>query len=153
MLRRAFGVLFACLLVGCSGSPQRQADEPSPTPPVEQTSQTPAELPPLPGDDAPAPTSTMATAEDGFTRSCGTVTAASGARLQVILGEGVTDCPMAMRLVRAFHRKIDQPSGSRHPAKATVDGWQCVSGPPSSQGGTTCSRGAATVLAAVETSE
>lgn len=104
----------------------------------------------MPDDDAPT---TTATAESGFTRSCGAVTAASGARLQVILGDGVTDCPMAMRLVRAFHRKIDQPSGSRHPAKATVYGWECVSGPPSSQGGTTCSLGARTVLAAVETGE
>lgn len=164
MLQPRSLVLLGCLallLAACSADPQPAADSPrsvaSPTP----TSQRPHELPPVPGDDGPPPSSRPAepprtTAdENGFTRSCGIVRAASGARLQVILGEGVTDCPMAVRLVRAFHRAIagEQPSGSRHPAKATVDGWSCVSGPPSSQGGTNCTRGERTVMAAVVTDE
>lgn len=62
---------------------------------------------------------------------------------------------MAERVIAAFHAEIagQQPAGSRHPVKATVDGWKCVSGPPSSQGGTSCSKGDTDVLAAVITDE
>jgi hypothetical protein len=150
------GPLVVCLLLaaGCTGpgpSAQRPADVPSSAAAV--TSERPGKLPPLP-DDEPAPSATTrAPAADDDPRGCGVVRAASGAQLQVILGDGVSDCGMAERLVQAFHRSIEQPSRSRHPVRATVDGWDCVSGPPSSQGGTTCSRGAATVLAAVLTDE
>lgn len=68
---------------------------------------------------------------------------------------GDAGCELAERVVAAFHAEIEgkQPAGSRHPVKATVDGWACVSGPPSSQGGTSCSKGDTDVLAAVITDE
>lgn len=141
------------LLTACSPPAAPAAHDAPSAAPV--TSERPGKLPPLPGADDPATTSSAAPAEEGSTRSCGTVTAASGARLQVIPGAGVTGCPEAERVVRAFHRAIAgrQPSGSRKPAAAQVHGWDCVSGPPSSQGGTICSRGGATISAAIVTNE
>lgn len=86
---------------------------------------------------------------------CGTVTAASGLTLRVLLGTGVTDCALGERVVAAFHAEIagKQPAGSTRPAAAEVDGWHCVSGPPASGGGTDCESDGRNVQAAVEARE
>lgn len=152
MVRRFLVLVAASLLAaGCSGSdhPPRAAAPSSVTSAPATTMEKPAELPPVPEEAEPAKPRPQEP------EGCGTVSAAGGAQLQVILGDGATGCAEAERVVRAFHRKIagQQPAGSRSPAKATVDGWECVSGPPSSQGGTSCSRGAETVSAAVVTAE
>jgi hypothetical protein len=75
--------------------------------------------------------------------------------LQVMVEDGQTSCAEAVRLVRTFHQQIrgKQPAGSDKPVRAAVDGWTCVSGPPSSQGGTLCMRGSDTVSAAVVDAE
>ncbi|MGH3449163.1 MAG: hypothetical protein ACRDQW_00235 [Haloechinothrix sp.] len=121
---------------------------------------TSGDLPPLPDPATPrstsrtaptttAPTSTAPTSASSGT--CGTVTAASGMTLRVLLGSGVTDCALAERVVAAFHHAIagKQPAGSARPAGADVDGWHCVSGPPAAQGGTDCSQNGRNVQAAV----
>lgn len=152
----------ACLLVlvlsGCDGDsapaavPASSVSVPSGT--------TSVRLPPLPdpetASERPAPstlrTSTGAPAAGDY---CGTVTAASGLTLRVMLGEGALDCTEAKRVVAAFHRAIEgeQSAESDEPVSATVDGWHCVSGPPSAQGGTSCSIGQKNVLGAVVTEE
>jgi len=75
--------------------------------------------------------------------------------LQVMVADGRTSCAQATRLVRAFHQQIGdrQLAGSDRPAGGTVEGWTCVSGPPSALGGTICTRGSATVSAAVVAAE
>ncbi|WP_233459043.1 hypothetical protein, partial [Amycolatopsis acidiphila] len=109
---------------------------------------TTATSPPATTGSAPAgsPAPTSAPAEG----SCGTVTAASGLTLQVLESPGVP-CADAKDLVSRFQAQLAgrQPAGSGKPASATVDGWLCVSGPPSSQGGTTCSLQDKTVFAGV----
>jgi hypothetical protein len=86
--------------------------------------------------------------------SCGTVTAASGLTLYVFQSQGL-DCAAATKLVGDFQRKIGgrQGAGSNDAVNDTVDGWLCTSGPPASQGGTTCTKGEQTVFAAVVPSE
>ncbi|WAL63375.1 hypothetical protein ORV05_20380 [Amycolatopsis cynarae] len=88
--------------------------------------------------------------------SCGSVTAASGLTLSVLdsTATGI-GCPQAHQLVAKFQAGIagQQPAGSGRPVSATVDGWLCVSGPPSSQGGTTCSLDDKTVYARVVAAE
>lgn len=100
----------------------------------------------------PRTDTTRARADDG---RCGTVTAASGLTLRVLLGTGVTDCALGERVVAAFHAEIagKQPAGSTRPAAAEVDGWHCVSGPPASGGGTDCESDGRNVQAAVEERE
>ncbi|NKQ52622.1 hypothetical protein HFP15_06980 [Amycolatopsis sp. K13G38] len=58
-------------------------------------------------------------------------------------------CADAKSLVAKFQQQITgkQPPGSSQPVSASVDGWLCVSGPPSGGGGTSCSRGEQTVFA------
>ncbi|HKN53325.1 MAG TPA: hypothetical protein VJX66_12530, partial [Amycolatopsis sp.] len=88
--------------------------------------------------------------------SCGTVTAASGLTLYVFDSQSVgVDCAAATRLVTEFQRKIAgrQGAGSNDAVNDTVEGWLCTSGPPASQGGTTCTKGEQTVFAAVVPSE
>ncbi|HVV10604.1 hypothetical protein [Amycolatopsis sp.] len=112
------------------------------TPPVTTTTAEPT----------PQPATTAAPGGDG----CGTVHAASGLTLRVQDGSsaGMT-CAQATDLVARFQRQITgkQPSGSNDPVSATVDGWLCVSGPPSAQGGTTCSKQDLTVFAGAVTGE
>lgn len=169
---RACGAVAAVVLLavtGCSADDAPLAAPPSSQLPVAPEVSEPAELPPLPPlppdpeqeQEQPAqpepkepkepPPEQEPARRPAGPQACGQVTAASGARLQVLLDDGQTSCAQADRVVRAFHRAIagQQPAGSRRPAKATVDGWSCVSGPPSGQGGTSCSRGTATVSAAV----
>lgn len=157
----------ACLLPlgGCvAQDPPAQAVV-SATPTSARGAESSVRLPPLPEQDptatvtaAPSPRATPAPApaparENSAT--CGTVTSASGLTLRVKLGEGATDCGLAERVVRAFHRAIagQQPAESDEPVGAIVDGWKCVSGPPSAQGGTSCSKGAVNVLGAVVSEE
>ncbi|OXM72522.1 hypothetical protein CF166_14770 [Amycolatopsis sp. KNN50.9b] len=82
--------------------------------------------------------------------------AASGLTLQVMdtTTSGLS-CGQATDLVTRFQQAIAgrQPAGSGRPVGETVDGWLCVSGPPASQGGTTCSRGEDTVFARVTEAE
>ncbi|TVT42296.1 hypothetical protein FNH05_22610 [Amycolatopsis rhizosphaerae] len=88
--------------------------------------------------------------------SCGSVTAASGLTLSVLDGTAAgIGCAQAHQLVAKFQAGIagQQPAGSGRPVSATVDGWLCVSGPPSSQGGTTCSLDDKTVYARVVAAE
>ncbi|TNC25490.1 hypothetical protein FG385_14885 [Amycolatopsis alkalitolerans] len=70
--------------------------------------------------------------------------------LQVLESPGIA-CADAKALVSRFQAQLagKQPAGSSQPASATVDGWLCVSGPPASQGGTSCSRQDQTVFAGV----
>ncbi|KAA9151357.1 hypothetical protein FPZ12_039165 [Amycolatopsis acidicola] len=65
------------------------------------------------------------------------------------------DCAQATDLVARFQRQLTGKQGpdSRDPVSATVDGWLCVSGPPSAQGGTTCSKQDLTVFAGVAAGE
>lgn len=148
------------LIAGCGGQPAGSTAGPadSSTPATTTESRTSAKLPPLPDQDAPQtkqsrPASTTVRAVSS--RYCGTVRAASGLTLHVKLGEGALACTEAERVVSAFHRAIKgkQPAGSDRPVAATVDGWDCVSGPPSSEGGTSCTKGGRNVLAAVVTEE
>ncbi|OZM72521.1 hypothetical protein CFN78_15630 [Amycolatopsis antarctica] len=84
------------------------------------------------------------------------MTAASGLTLQVLGGDtGSAPCEEATRVVRQFHERIAgrQAAGSDEPATGSVEGWDCVSGPPSAQGGTSCGKGTLTVLAAVVPAE
>jgi len=115
---------------------------PVPAPPASPgTAQAPQATGPAPGGDAPAPAGT-----------CGTVTTASGLTLQVLDDEaGTAPCDEAVRVVERFHERIAgrQAPGSSEPVSDTVDGWLCVSGPPSAQGGTTCGMGEQNILAAV----
>lgn len=152
-------LLCAGLVAGCSSEPGSQVTAATSSAPT--TSQTAVKLPPLP-EDATAttkPAPAVSTTTPAETRSpggaCGTVTAASGLTLLVELGEGATDCTEAERIVADFHAKIagQQSADSRRPVAASVDGWDCVSGPPSSQGGTSCTKGSQNVLAGVVAEE
>lgn len=84
--------------------------------------------------------------------SCGTVTAASGLTLQVIGNQASgIDCTEAKRIISDFHQSINgrQSADSTEATSSTVDGWLCVSGAPSAQGGTTCSAKDKMIFAAV----
>jgi hypothetical protein len=83
--------------------------------------------------------------------SCGSVTAASGLTLQVLDGEaGGVDCATATQIVERFQRKIagKQPADSNEPLSDAVDGWLCVSGPPTAEGRTTCGKDNQNIFAA-----
>ncbi|WP_245573381.1 hypothetical protein [Amycolatopsis benzoatilytica] len=152
-------------LSACSGDPAPpQAGSPAPSaiasaapsthapPPLPQTGDSSA--PPSTPAAAPKPSKQPPAAPPGTPGTCGTVTAASGLTLYVYDPKAIP-CPAAMTLVKKFHAAINgkQPAGSNSPVNATVDGWLCVSGPPAAQGGTTCSKGEQTVLAAVVPAE
>lgn len=146
----------AALATGCSGDPA-PAPAPSLAPaPVTTSTSSPPSLPPIPSEtSAPAakPPKTTAPPADG---TCGTVAAASGLTLQVLGGQaGSVDCATGKKIVERFQRKIagKQTAESNEPVSDTVDGWLCVSGAPAAQGGTTCSKDNATVLAAVVPTE
>ncbi|RJQ80670.1 hypothetical protein D5S19_24675 [Amycolatopsis panacis] len=84
------------------------------------------------------------------------MTAAGGLTLYVYDSRaGGVSCADATSLVKKFHATIAgrQSAGSNAAVDATVDGWLCTSGPPAAQGGTTCSKGEQTVLAAVVPAE
>ncbi len=155
----------ACLalpvLAACSGDPAAQAPPapPSSTAPAPATTSpdTPAP-PPATGDgsSAPAPTAKPSGPPPSVPGACGTVTAASGLTLYVFdSGSAGISCVTATKLVGDFHHKIAgrQGAGSNDAVNETVDGWLCTSGPPASQGGTTCTKGEQTVFAAVVPSE
>ncbi|WP_261377182.1 hypothetical protein, partial [Amycolatopsis bartoniae] len=101
---------------------------------------------------APVTTTSPAPGSRSAQDDCGTVAAASGLTLQVLPTPNLP-CDEANQLVARFQAQLAgrQPAGSDQPASATVDGWLCVSGPPASQGGTTCSRQDQTVFAGVVT--
>lgn len=145
---------FLLLTAGCAGTddPVVQAGTPAPAPPVVTTTSEPAPTTTTtastpPKTTATTPKTTEAVPAEG---TCGTVTAASGLTLQVLDSPGVS-CADAKQLVSRFQAELagKQTAGSSQPASATVDGWLCVSGPPSSQGGTTCSLDDKTVFASV----
>jgi hypothetical protein len=143
---------FVLLSAGCAGpgAARVQVATPAP-PPVATTTSGPASdsttTTGLAKTTAGTPQTTEAAPAEG---TCGTVTAASGLTLQVLDSPGVP-CADAKQLVSRFQARLAgrQPAGSGQPASATVDGWLCVSGPPSSQGGTTCSLQDRTVFAGV----
>ncbi|MFF0149316.1 hypothetical protein ATK36_1205 [Amycolatopsis sulphurea] len=133
-----------------SAAPSPSTHAPPPLPAAaETTAQQPAPksaAPPRKASPAPAPAP----------GTCGTITAASGLTLYVYdsRASGVS-CADATSLVKKFHATIAgrQSAGSNAAVDATVDGWLCTSGPPAAQGGTTCSKGEQTVLAAVVPAE
>jgi hypothetical protein len=149
------------LLAACSGTPAPAApDAPAPVSaaPAASASATPPSTPALPRTGPPAakPPSRATTAAPAVQGSCGTITAASGLTLHVLASRaGGVGCAEAGRVVAEFHRKIagKQARASEQPVGDTVDGWACVSGPPASQGGTTCSKGDQDILAAVVPAE
>lgn len=159
-------VLVLPALAACSGDPApAQAGSPSRSaiasaapsthapPPLPQTGSVSA--PPSSSADAPKPSKQPPPAAPPSTPgTCGTVTAASGLTLYVYDNKALP-CADALSLVKKFHAAINgkQAAGSNSPVNATVDGWLCVSGPPAAQGGTTCSKGQQTVLAAVVPAE
>ncbi|WP_236793164.1 hypothetical protein [Amycolatopsis sp. GM8] len=145
------------LAAGCAGTddPVVQAGTPAATTPSAPGVSSAPSLPPsAPGVPATTsgPAGTSATSADAAPAQggCGTVTAASGLTLQVLESPGVP-CADAKQLVTKFQAQLagKQPAGSSQPASATVDGWLCVSGPPASQGGTSCSLQDKTVFAGV----
>ncbi|WP_370949264.1 hypothetical protein AB5J62_17405 [Amycolatopsis sp. cg5] len=147
----------AALAVGCAADPAPAPPPPPSPPPVSSSASSPPSLPPIPvetGASTAKPPKTTAPPADG---TCGTVAAASGLTLQVLGGQsgGGVDCATGKKIVEQFQRKIagKQPVESNEPVSDTVDGWLCVSGPPAAQGGTTCSKDNATVLAAVVPTE
>lgn len=150
-------LLCAGLVAGCSSEPG--AEVTAATSSAPSVSRTAVKLPPLPEDATTKPAPAAPKTTPAGTKSpdgpCGTVTAASGLTLLVELGEGATDCTEAERIVADFHAKIagQQSADSRRPVAASVDGWDCVSGPPSSQGGTSCTKGSQNVLAGVVAEE
>lgn len=148
--RRALALLLlsAGVLAGCTDSPATAPDTTTPPPP----SSAPAASTSPPPSSSPPPGTTAGAKSD----ECGTVRAASGLLLQVMetTTSGLT-CGQATDLVARFQQVIAgrQPAGSTRPVGETVDGWLCVSGPPASQGGTSCSRGDDTVFARVTEAE
>lgn len=139
-------LLLAGVLGGCTDSPAA-TPAPGTPPPASAPASTTTTAPPPP----PSTTTPQARSDE-----CGTVRAASGLELQVM--ETATSglgCGRATDLVTRFQEAIAgrQPAGSARPVSETVDGWLCVSGPPASQGGTTCSRGEDTVFARVTEAE
>ncbi|WP_211260421.1 hypothetical protein [Amycolatopsis jejuensis] len=133
-----------------TAGPSPTTHAPPPLPQTETSKTTAAAQPAPPGGSKSAPPP-AAPATPG---TCGTVSAASGLTLYVYDNKTVP-CADALSLVKKFHEAIAgrQAAGSNNPANATVDGWLCVSGPPAAQGGTTCSKGEQTVLAAVVPAE
>ncbi|WP_228684709.1 hypothetical protein [Amycolatopsis thermoflava] len=144
-------LLSAGVLTGCSATPgvAPQTSAPQTSASASAPASTPA------GTATPAP-STSAGTTGARADGCGTVPAASGLTLQVMdTTTSTLSCGQATDLVTRFQRAIAgrQPAGSGRPVSETVDGWLCVSGPPASQGGTTCSRGEDTVFARVTEAE
>ncbi|GAB3574779.1 hypothetical protein GCM10027445_36210 [Amycolatopsis endophytica] len=140
--RRALALLSltAAALAGCTDSPATTPSPGTPPPPATTATTTTTTTPPS--------TTTAAARSD----ECGTVTAASGLTLRVMdTTTSALDCGAATDLVTRFQQAITgrQPADSARPVSETVDGWLCVSGPPASQGGTSCSRGEDTVFAQV----
>lgn len=146
---------FVLLSAGCGGGDSPVVQVATPTPHGSSTVAPPATTPPIPpasttrapSTATPGTTTAAPAPADG---SCGTVTAASGLTLRVLPAAGVS-CADAVGLVGRFQEQLAgrQPAGSSRPASAVVDGWLCVSGPPSSKGGTTCSLQDKTVFADV----
>lgn len=145
---------FLLLTPGCAGSddPVVQAGTQPPAPPIVTTTSEPAPATTTTAATPPKTTATTPrTTEPALAEgTCGTVTAASGLTLQVLDSPGMR-CADAKQLVSRFQAELagKQIAGSSQPASATVDGWLCVSGPPSSQGGTSCSLDDKTVFASV----
>ncbi|MGI6869649.1 hypothetical protein [Amycolatopsis sp. 3B14] len=145
-------LLSAGVLAGCSATPGVTPQTSAPQTSASQTS-APASTP---AGTATAAPSTSAGTTGARADGCGTVPAASGLTLQVMdTTTSTLSCGQATDLVTRFQRAIAgrQPAGSGRPVSETVDGWLCVSGPPASQGGTTCSRGEDTVFARVTEAE
>ncbi|WP_239155022.1 hypothetical protein [Amycolatopsis sp. FDAARGOS 1241] len=148
-------------LAACSGDPAPRLAAPPPPSATTPTSSPPSTTfspppPPQPTHAPPGTTAKPTTSATTVPGSCGTVTAASGLTLYVFDSQaGGVPCAEAMTLVRDFHAKIAgrQGAGSNDAVNDTVSGWLCTSGPPASQGGTTCSKGEQTVFAAVVPSE
>ncbi|MGC7099717.1 hypothetical protein ACPZ19_34000 [Amycolatopsis lurida] len=142
------------VLGACSAEPAPVAAPPVPSTEVVAAPTTDNTSMPLTTPPVPAPTTTRPPAPERATpeQGCGTVTAASGFTLEVLdeVESGVP-CAEARSVVERFHQAIGgkQPAGSQEPVSETVDGWLCVSGAPTAQGGTTCGKQDRTVLAAV----
>lgn len=143
--RRAMrGLLLAILGAGTLLLGACAGDEPAPSSAKRATSAT-AHHPDQHDQHTPAPAQTpeQQAPKDYPPGTCGTVKAASGKTLQVQRPDGgQPGCDEANRVVTEFHRRIagQQPAGSDQPMGMQVDGWQCVSGPPTAQGGTTCTK-------------
>lgn len=126
-------------------SVQWESSSPAPSTPPDTTSN--ASEPTQSQDDQSAGTSGMA--------NCGTVTAGSGKAFKVTASENV-GCAVGKQVVTKFAKQVaskqaDQPDKA---VKSQVDGFSCVAGPASGQGGTICSKGRdSTVMGAVVESE
>lgn len=155
-----------CVLVTASCGDDEPATEPAPdsTPSASEPADSAPESTP---ESAPASQTTPMPSEpdddgqdvdrgddageaSGEQSDCGTITVAGEQSLQVSVTGG--DCDTATRVVTDFHEQIDGERSAGSPTSATVgDGWDCVAGPASAHGGTTCSRDGVDVLAAVAT--
>lgn len=155
---RLLGIAAGFAVLGaCSAEPEPVAAPPVPSmdvvvAPATNNTSMPLTTPPVPAPPTtpPAPSPSLERAAPGG--GCGTVTAASGFTLEVLdEAESGVPCDEARSVVEHFHRAIagKQPTGSQEPVSETVDGWLCVSGAPTAQGGTTCGKQDRTVLAAV----
>jgi hypothetical protein len=160
LLAAALATLALSLAGACSTTAPPAAEAPSPSPGADApTSQAP---PPPPSADPQAPNTPPPANQPprqpppSVAGTCGTVTAASGLTLQLLGGEGGgVDCATGRRIVEEFHQKIagKQPADSNEPVSDSVEGWQCVSGAPTAQGGTACSKEDKSVFAGVVPSE
>jgi hypothetical protein len=129
------------LLPGSAGRPGAEGPA-EPGPPLSASGTAPGS--PVPASSgAPAPP---------VIGDCATVQAASGLTLLVldVVSDDVGGA-RAEQLVRDFQARIagQQPAGSTQPVSASVQGWLCVSAPPATQGGTTCTLRDKTVYARV----
>jgi hypothetical protein len=138
---------------GTAPPPPPSASAPATTPPPPVPASSAAAAPPNTSAPATKPSQAPPPSVPG---TCGTVTSASGATLQILGGAGGgVDCATGTRIVGEFHKKIagKQAPDSNVPVSDSVEGWLCVSGPPAAQGGTTCGKDDLSIYAAVVPSE
>ncbi|TCP50819.1 hypothetical protein EV191_10781 [Tamaricihabitans halophyticus] len=133
----AGALLTVLLLSGCAESnesPSQADSTPSSTSTAPSTG---------PSTSPPETSSSSESAPDAPPQrdpnACGTVPADNGTVVEVLPSDQI-DCAESLRIVQLFHKQIagKQPTDSTRPVADQVESWQCVSGPPKSQGGTTC---------------
>jgi hypothetical protein len=162
--RPLLAATFATLALSLAGACSTTAPPAAEPLPASPTAGTPAASapPPPPSADPQAPNTVPTAAKPprqpppSVAGTCGTVTAASGLTLQLLGGEGGgVDCATGRRIVEEFHQKLAgrQPADSNEPISDSVEGWQCTSGPPTAQGGTSCGKEDKSIFAGVVPSE
>ena len=160
LLAATFATLALSLAGACSTTAPPAAEPPATSPTADTATPAPSAPPPSADPQVPstAPPANKPPQQPppSVAGTCGTVTAASGLTLQLLGGEGGgVDCATGRRIVEEFHKKIagKQPADSNEPVSDSVEGWQCVSGAPTAQGGTACSKEDKSVFAGVVPSE